>query len=946
MATGNLLHIADRRVEILGFTQIQIREYIEKALQNNSIQIQKLVQHLEEHPVIEGYCYIPLHSAILVHIFLTMKEALPTTLHELFCDLVLCCIVREQATHELDTSLPELSSLDDLPNDLKPKLRNLSTLAYNGVMQNKIVFYSKDLQESHLSTDLSSLGLLQAVEGLTKFNKTCSYNFLHLSVQELLAAYHISQMPPSEQVTVIKKLFEIPRFQAVLLYYCGFTKLKNPDLQVFITSYQHGISTLEELLPLLHCFFEAQQPSLCQLVRPSFIHSKDGECCGEVYYGDLVPVDYLAIGYFITSVLSTFNALTVHLSILYNIDDHRLKLLLSQLSKYPVGGVPHASGKFRLSLYTPSSAGREAKLIASHLKQSSAMNELTLCNHGNLIKLLSDHKQSSELDGDNIQFESDDDALLHIAEALQINSSLTKLTICCTNLKYTARIDFALTKMLQVNKSLTHLDLSFNKHLSDSGARCIFEGLQHNTTLVSLNLSRTRITATDPDTLRSLTKMLQVNKSLTHLDLSYNNNFSDSGARCIFENNTTLVNLNLSKTDLTVADPDSARSFTKMLQVNKSLTHLNISLNFLSNCCTFEALQHNTTVVNLNLSRAFVMTATDPDTARSLFKMLQENKSLTHLNLSHNLLSDCSSIFEGLQHNFTLVNLNLSGQLFDPDNTATCSSLNKLLQENKSLTHLDISLNKLSDCSSIFQSLQHNTTLVSLNLSKTGITATDPDTAGSFIKMLQVNKTLTHLDLSHNSLSDSCILEGLQHNTTLVELNLRDTGISARCISQVLEHNTTLLHLVLRGIVNTGTDADFLSQALKSNHTLQILDIVKSGWIPYFLSDDNACCILDLLKFTKTFKKLHLSYSQSNQITKHIRDINKARNDRRLPPIKINTIKVQDWEREHDVMKQMQEDSFQVTFGTIRETDPVQLQTEVQMLWTIHDHEINISERN
>ena len=114
VSSGNLLHIADRRSEILGFTQHQIREYIDKYLDGNSTRIQKLVQHLEEHPVIEGCCYIPLHVAILVHIFLRMKGSLPSTLHELFCSLVLCCIVREHETHEPDTSLPELSSLDDL----------------------------------------------------------------------------------------------------------------------------------------------------------------------------------------------------------------------------------------------------------------------------------------------------------------------------------------------------------------------------------------------------------------------------------------------------------------------------------------------------------------------------------------------------------------------------------------------------------------------------------------------------------------------------------------------------------------------------------------------------------------------------------------------------------------------------------------------------------------
>ena len=41
--------------------------------------------------------------------------------------------------------------------------------------------------------------------------------------------------------------------------------------------------------------------------------------------------------------------------------------------------------------------------------------------------------------------------------------------------------------MLQTNKSLTHLDLSGNYRFSDSGTYWIFEGLQSNTNLVYLN---------------------------------------------------------------------------------------------------------------------------------------------------------------------------------------------------------------------------------------------------------------------------------------------------------------------------------------------------------------------------------------------------------------------------------------------------------------------------
>ena len=517
VASGNLLHIADRQVEILGFTQHQIREYIEKALDGNSTHIQKLVQHIEEHPVIEGYCYIPLHVAILVHVFLTMKGALPTTHHELFCSLVLCCIIREYRTHEPNTNIsPELSSLDDLPDHLKSKLNNLQVLAYKGVMQNKVVFYLRDLQQSNLPADLSSLGLLQAVEGLTLFSKSCSYNFLHLSVQELLAAYHISQMSSDEQVKELRtSLFWNYRFESVLQYYCGFTKLSNPEVQKLVCSRHCRDQRLEESLPLLHCFYEAQQPSLCQLIDLKF--KTDIQLHLDVTNN---PSDYLAIGYFIASLLSTSTAdlppvrLSIHCS--NRTDDHCLTLLLSELSKYTIENQPTASSrKLILLVYTDqysyhdreyeeeyyydedvddyfgsggwyheeqlSISGLGAKCIAAHLKVSSAISEL-------------------ELQQGDIQL--NEDGLFHIAEALQTNSSLVFLTLNSLNLKHTEQNGSALIKMLQVNNSLKYLNIS--DHVDPKILNCIFEGLQHNTGLKCLILKKTPIYFDDSDTARSI----------------------------------------------------------------------------------------------------------------------------------------------------------------------------------------------------------------------------------------------------------------------------------------------------------------------------------------------------------------------------------------------------------------------------------------------------------
>ena len=593
VSSGNLLHIANRRVEILGFTQHQISEYIEKALNGNSTRIQKLNQHLEDHPVIEGYCYVPLHAAILVHVFLTMEEALPTTLHELFCSLVLCCIVREQATHKPDTSLPELTSLDDLPDDLKSQVSNLSILAYNGVMQNKVVFYSEDLQASHLPTDLPSLGLLQAVEGLTLYSKSLSYNFLHLSVQELLAAYNISQMVPSEQVKVFKKLFKSSRFQPVLHYYCGFTKLDNPEIRAFISSFQSEISSFKDLLPLLHCFFEAQQPSLCQLVDPRFIPSERNILNSEY----LTPIDFLVVGYFITSLLSisTANTPTIHL-VVDRIDDHRLKMLLIELSKYQI---PTSAGALSLELRSPlEGVGR---IIASHLGKSSAISALKIFN-GRFGCV-------------------DEDVWQSIIKALQTNNSLTNLSLSYFNLPHTS----SLTKMLQVNKSLTHLNLSSNNFLG-SEACCIFDGLQHNSTLVYLNLSNSGIKNANPDTAKSLTKMFQVNKSLTHLDLSYLCfNTVHCIISCIFEglgHNTTLRYLDL-RGALDITDNDAVH-IARALKSNCALQTLAISQCLLGRHGTdliLESLMFNSTLQTLFITNIDSMTL-------STFKRAREMKNL------------------------------------------------------------------------------------------------------------------------------------------------------------------------------------------------------------------------------------------------------------------------------------------------------------------------------
>ena len=524
VSSGNLFHIVDRRVEILGFTQHQIREYIEKALNGNSTHIQTLVQHLENHPVIEGYCYVPLHAAILVHIFLTMKGVLPTTLHGLFCNFALCCIVRELETHDSMQMLPTLSSLDDLPINLKSQLGYLCVLAYEGVLQDKVVFYQTDLDASHIPDSLPSLGLLQAVEGLTLFSKSLSYNFLHLSVQELLAAYHISQMDPSKQVEVFKSLLASPHFHSVMRNYSGFTKLANPAIRDFISKYTRQQSSFDNILPFLHCFFEAHERSLCLLVDRKFRSIK--------LETDMNPVVILSVGYFITSLLfmSTSDAPNEAHFEIKSINDHQMKLLLIELSKCPVvtlsttGTLPW---RLTIDLDYLNIIKKEAMLITSFVKQSSPLVTELLLHYGNI--------------------RGDEYVLVHMVKALLTNSYFTRLQLKKMNIHTHVRIYDALTEILIKNRSLTHLDLSSNKMFSNTGAHGFFEVLQWNTTLVHLDLYRTGVTDTEA---MYIAQFLITNRSIQTLDIS-GNPIGEHGFACIAK--SLKLNLTIKRLYITYA---------------------------------------------------------------------------------------------------------------------------------------------------------------------------------------------------------------------------------------------------------------------------------------------------------------------------------------------------------------------------------------------------------
>ena len=310
IASMSLLNLVNTRVEILGFTKDELRQYFAGCLDNDNSKVVILQQRIQENPIVAGGCYLPLNASILVHLF-KCEDELPKTQFDIFSALICNCIYRH-LKKTTRARVPAIESLDELPQSAAAPFKQICVTAYEGVMEERITFKLED--------DFNTLGLLQGVESFAKYGMLSrSCNFLHLSMQELLAAVHMAtQLDDKQQVEQFTKLFGRPRFSAVFRFYAARTKLETPGIKDIViqavkkciqnqktmeltsdsdhshqksSGFNFGHVPQPLLVSLLHCLYEAQDKELCQLVVTELKQKLDLNGI------NLNPADCLSVGY-------------------------------------------------------------------------------------------------------------------------------------------------------------------------------------------------------------------------------------------------------------------------------------------------------------------------------------------------------------------------------------------------------------------------------------------------------------------------------------------------------------------------------------------------------------------------------------------------------------------------------------------------------------------------
>ena len=473
ISSGDLHPVVSSRIEALGFTPEEQRQYFTECLKGDTKALEALLEKIQENPVVQSICYLPLNAAFIVHTFKYRDQSLPNTEYEIYLSVILSCIQRHYDREGRGHELPrKLESLYDLSRSeaVREPFQCLCELAYRGVMENKVIFSSSDLPQGS-----NTLSLLQAIESFLQSGKSVFYNFFHLSVQEVLSAYYITKkLSDSEQVSQFQQLFNQPRFTAVFQFYAAITKLKSPGIRQVIDRIVEDKSK-PLLVSLLRCLHEAQDPDLCLYVAEGLEYSLD------LSETSLNQLDYLSVGFFLSSLFD--KNVTVKLRRCY-IGDHGTKCL----TKFLRTDVCYASN------------------IAIDLCDSN-LNQKDITLHG--ISRMLYFVEHLYLSYNPI---GDTGASL-ISKAIRETATLKTLILYTCGV--TSRGAKDLSRALAQNNSLEKLNISLNR-LGDEGISHVAEALKENKHLKELWIGRCGITDKGA---ASLASALTVNNSLKMLHI-------------------------------------------------------------------------------------------------------------------------------------------------------------------------------------------------------------------------------------------------------------------------------------------------------------------------------------------------------------------------------------------------------------------------------------------
>ena len=755
-ACNQLRHVASQRIEIRGFKEEQVDEYINNAfedVEDGKGKALKLTAQVKSNPSIRSILYVPINVAIICHLFL-LTLTLPNTLTQLYTLMCINLILRHINKHN-PSDIDYLDSLYELPVGISEELSKLCLIAYRGREDDRIIFSSREIKGYGIDVSkLSGLGLLLIAPITSVYGREKSYNFLHLTVQEFCAAFYVSKLPDKEQYECFKKYQFYDSFQMIWRMYSGITSLKNKDIfhRMLPSKWVKSRYRKRRIIELLHCVYEAHNNEVCNIVGNHLDGNIDLSFCR------LDQISCSALGYLLEQYRGASRVVDLRLC---DIDDEGCRILLnSLLSRYD------NSSKFDLILHHNNITDKSSSLIASLLSSNYPITKLDVSlnwlsssteiilkplHHNNVLtELLLGYQISSQI---NIQ---------SLGLMLTSNNTLSVMDISSNDIVPDSITEW---RNISLNKLIMR-----NCKLGISGADEVGKMLYHNKFITSVDLGSNSI---GDEGVEKLVEHLKSNKTIKHLDL-WSNNITGNGAKHLSKlfslNHTTVNSIELSSNPLKDEGVDHIlQSITITMEYvgfyNTGMT---------SSCSSVSTALHKIKCINF----------TPPD---GISDSLADTTVLEELVLSDGSDTANHAMISGINRNKSIKKLKFNGGQLHHQ---TLSDLVEVINVNKIITELvifDVDVS-FSDCSLLADVLTVNTSIKEMTIYPSYENEFDQSLVLQLLKQLKHNYTLEVLTL------------GVTKEAEYDEQFIRDVEILVEDMNNIRHSHgvTTPLHVKLR----------------------------------------------------------------------------------------------------------------------------------------------------
>uniref|UniRef100_A0A669B6W4 NACHT domain-containing protein n=1 Tax=Oreochromis niloticus TaxID=8128 RepID=A0A669B6W4_ORENI len=225
----------DRLTEVRGFTDAQKEEYFRRRFSDEELS-SRIISHMKTSRSLHIMCSIPVFcwitATVLEHMLTTEQRGeLPKTLTDMYSHFLLVQTKRKKNKYHEghETSPQELTEAD------REVLLKLGRLAFEHLEKGNIMFYQEDLEQCGLDVTEASVysGVCTEI-----FKRECVifqkpvYCFVHLSIQEFLAAVYMFHCHTNRKTEVLEDFLK-PK-SLTLLIYSVFDDKDLQSLDVFL----------------------------------------------------------------------------------------------------------------------------------------------------------------------------------------------------------------------------------------------------------------------------------------------------------------------------------------------------------------------------------------------------------------------------------------------------------------------------------------------------------------------------------------------------------------------------------------------------------------------------------------------------------------------------------------------------------------------------------------